>query len=175
MNIPAISLNSLLRIAAALTAITVACAIASGALAPPGAETLTTALAKLAAFTLSILGVSASARGAIIDAGSFSAFVAPQCAAIDIILVFGAGVSISPVPLKARLWALAMGIPAIIALNFARIISLMLIGIIAPERFDVMHLAVSQLSMVVAAFTIWLLWLRSAYAGRWNGETLSAR
>ncbi len=168
------SLNSLPRIAAALVALIVACAIASGVLVLPGAEILTTALAKSVAFVLGMIGVSASANGAIIDASSFSAFVAAQCTAIDIILVFCAGVLIFPVPFKARMWALALGIPAIIALNFARIISLMLIGITFPEHFDFLHLAVSQLSMVVAAFTIWLLWLRSAYAGRWNGEALSA-
>ena len=174
MSIPRVPLNSLPRIAAALAVIVVGCAIASGALALPGAEILTTALAKSAAFALGMIGVSASANGAIIDAGSFSAFVAAQCTALDIVLVFSAGVLICPVPLKARAWALALGIPAIIALNFVRIICLMLIGITSPDSFDFMHLAVSQVSMVVSAFTIWLFWVRRVYFGSWNGEALSA-
>ena len=174
MSIPTIPLNSLPRIAAALAALIVACAIASGGLAPPGAEALSNVLARAAVFALGVIGVSASANGAIIDAGGFSAFVAAQCTAIDIILVFGAGVLIFPVPLKARLWALALGIPTIIALNFARIVSLMLIGVTSPAHFDFMHLAVSQLLMVVSAFAIWLLWVRRVYAGSWNGEALSA-
>ncbi|MDE2686815.1 MAG: archaeosortase/exosortase family protein [Chloroflexota bacterium] len=163
-----------LRIGVVSASVVVASAIAIGTLEPPGVGALATALAWLSAQAAGALGVSASSDGAIIEAGGFSAFVAAQCTAIDIILVFCAGVLIFPVPLKARMWALALGIPAIIALNFARIISLMLIGITFPEHFDFLHLAVSQLSMVVAAFTIWLLWLRSAYAGRWNGEALSA-
>ncbi|MXY47618.1 MAG: hypothetical protein F4Y44_11735 [Chloroflexi bacterium] len=170
MSIP----NSLPRIAAALAALIVACAIASGALVLPGVEILTTVLAKSAAFALGMIGISASANGAIIDAGSFSAFVATQCTAMDIVLVFSAGVLIFPVPLKARVWALALGIPAIIALNFVRIISLMLIGITSPEHFDLLHLTVSQISMVVSALTIWLFWVRRVYFGSWNDEALSA-
>ena len=103
-----------------------------------------------------------------------SAVVAAECTAIELILVFGAAVIVWPVSLRARIWALLMGVPALCVLNFARVVSLLFTGISFPEHFDMVHLAVWQTVMAVAALGMWLLWLRWTSDGERTSE-LAAR
>ena len=98
----------------------------------------------MAGFALGMLGVPASLDGAVINADGFVAVVAAECTAIELILVFGAAVIVWPVSLRARIWALLMGVPALCVLNFARVVSLLFTGISFPEHFDMVHLKVWQ-------------------------------
>ena len=125
-------------------------------------------------FALGMLGVPASLDGAVINMDGFAAVVAAECTAIELILVFSAAVLVSPVSLKARLWALALGVSALCALNLVRIVSLMLVGAGFPEYFEMAHLKVGQTVMAVAALGMWLLWLRWTSDGERTSE-LAAR
>ena len=128
----------------------------------------------MAGFALGMLGVPASLDGAVINADGFVAVVAAECTAIELILVFGAAVIVWPVSLKARIRALLLGVPALCALNLVRVITLLLIGVDFPEHFDMVHLKIWQSAMVLAALTMWLLWLRWASDGERTSE-LAAR
>ena len=148
--------------------------VIAGTVNIPGVDALARGLAYMAGFALGMLGVPASLDGAVINADGFAAVVVAECTAIELILVFGAAVLVSPVSLKARLWALALGVSALCALNLVRIVSLMLVGAGFPEYFEMAHLKVGQTAMAVAALAMWLLWLRWTSDGERTSE-LAAR
>ena len=161
-------LNIAVRAGVFCASLIVAGGVAAGTVNIPGLDALAQGLAYMAGFALGMLGVPASLDGAVINADGFLAVVAAECTAIEFILVFGAAVIVWPVSLKSRIRALLLGVPTLCALNLARVITLLLIGIDYPERFDTAHFAVWQTAMAVAALAIWLLWLRWASHGERN-------
>ena len=148
--------------------------VIAGTVNIPGVDALARGLAYMAGIALGMLGVPASLDGAVINADGFAAVVVAECTAIELILVFSAAVLVSPVSLKARLWALALGVSALCALNLVRIVSLMLVGAGFPEYFEMAHLKVGQTAMAVATLAMWLLWLRWTSDGERTSE-LAAR
>ena len=157
------SLGLVVRVAVVSASLIVASGIAIGTIELPGVGMLALALAGVSTIALEILGSPVSLDGAVIATNGLVVVVAHQCTAIELILVFSALVLVCPVSLKVRAYALLLGIPALCALNLIRVISLVLIGIGFPQHLDTAHLVVWQTFMVVAAFTMWLLWLRWAY------------
>ena len=162
-----------LRVAVVSASLIAASGIAIGTIEVPGIEVLAIALAHVAAFALSVLGASVSLDGAIIDADGFLAVVAAQCTGIELILVFAAAVLVCPVSLRARLWALLLGIPALCALNLVRVVSLLFVGVRFPEHFDTAHLVVWQTVMVAAALAMWLIWCKRSWYKQASGEGAS--
>ena len=156
------------RVVVVSASIIVASGIAIGTIELPGVDILALALAGVSSIALELLGIPVSLDGAIIGASGFLAIIVQQCTAIELLLVFSVAVLVCPVSLKARAFALLLGIPALCVLNLIRIISLVLIGVGFPQHLDTAHLVVWQTAMVVAAFTMWLLWLRRAYNVRRN-------
>ena len=150
------------RIGVVGAALIVASGIAIDTIELPGVDTLAFALAWLSAHAVGLLGVPASSSGTVIDANGFAAVIVPQCTAIEILLVFGSAVFVWPVSFRARLWALALGVPALCALNLARIVSLLLIGASLPEYLDLAHLSVWQTVMAFAGLALWVLWAQWA-------------
>ena len=159
-----------LRIAVVSASLVVASGITIGTIEVPGIGALGVALARVAVLALGVLGVPASLDGAVISTDRLVAVVAAQCTAVELILVFSVGVLVCPVSVSGRIWGLLLGVPSICALNIVRVISLLLVGIGFPERFDMVHLALWQTAMVLAAFVIWLLWLRWASGEAHNSD-----
>jgi exosortase/archaeosortase family protein len=144
--------------------------IAIGTIELPGVGILAIALADISGIALRLLGIPVSLDGAVINASGFLAVIAQQCTAIELLLVFSTLALICPVSLKARAWALLLGIPALCLLNLVRVISLLLIGIGFPHHLDLAHLVIWQSIMVVAAFAMWLLWFQRAYNAERSGR-----
>lgn len=156
-------MKTALRVAVVSASLITASGIAIGTIKVPGIEVLAITLAHAAAFALSILGSSVSLNGAVIEADGFLAVVAAQCTGIELILVFGAAALVCPVSLRARLWALLLGIPALCALNLVRVVSLLIVGASFPEHFDMAHMVVWQTVMAAAALAMWLIWYRQSW------------
>ena len=152
------TLGVAVRLAFLGAGIVAAAAVSNGAVEIPGIRVLSSAIAYTAALTLGVLGVPASLDGAFINADGFLAVIAAECTAIELILVFSAGVLVSPAPLRERGWALLLGIPALCLLNLVRVITLLLAGIAIPHHFDTLHFDLWQPVMAIAALTLWLLW-----------------
>ena len=147
-----------IRVGVVSASLIVASGIAIGTIEPPGIHAFALVLSRLAALTLAVFGVPVSLDGAVIDARGFVAVVVAQCTAIELILVYSVAVLATPVQFRARMWALALGVPALCALNLVRVVSLLLVGIGSPEHFDSAHLVVWQTAMTVAGFMMWLVW-----------------
>ena len=115
-------------------------------------------LAHIAGFTLTLLSVPASSDGAIVGSDAFTAVIVAECTALDVIILFGAAVLAYPASIGARLHGLLLGVAALFALNIARIVSLILIGIHYPDSLEDAHLWVWQTAMALAAIGLWILW-----------------
>ena len=151
-------MKTIVRIGIVSASLIAASGIAIGSIELPGIDALALVIARMAALTLGLGGVPVSLNGAVINVGEFVAVVAAQCTAIELILVYGAAVLATPAHHKARLWALALGIPALCVLNFVRIVSLLLVGFGYPEHFNAAHMVVWQTAMTLVGFAMWRMW-----------------
>ena len=130
---------------------------------PPGAAcaaAITTTLARAATYALTLFGIPVTLNNATIIAGDFHAIISPECAALDITTLLAAAILIYPAPLASRLRAILLGALALAALNYIRIITLLLIGMSHPRYVDFAHNVVWQAALITAAIAIWLLWYR---------------
>ena len=133
-------------------------AVVSGEVSSAWLDAFCAILAQITGFALTLLGVPASSDGAIVGADAFTAIIVQECSALDVIIIFGAAVLAYPASIGARLRGLLLGVAALFALNIARIVSLILIGIHYPDSLEDAHLWVWQPAMAIAAIGLWILW-----------------
>lgn len=157
------------RVAIIFVASLAATAVVSGEVGGAWLDAFCALLAQIAGFALTLLGVPASSDGAIVGADAFSAVIVQECSALDVIILFGAAVLVYPASIGARLRGLLLGVAALFALNIARIVSLILIGIHYPDSLEDAHLWVWQTAMALAAIGLWMLWIPSATIGKASG------
>lgn len=114
------------------------------------------AYARLAGAVLGLFEPGIVVTGARID-GRFPMEIVRNCDAIEINILFVSAVLAFPAAWRRRAVALAVGLPALVALNVLRICLLYFVGASAPERFAVVHEQVFPLFLVVAAALAFLL------------------
>ena len=146
------------RVAIIFAAALAATMIVSGEMSGAWLDALCAMLARMAGFALTLLGIPASSDGATVGSDAFSAVIVQECSALDVIILFGAAALVYPASIGARLRGLILGVAALFALNIARIVSLMLIGIHYPDSLEDTHIWVWQPAMAIAAIGLWLLW-----------------
>lgn len=164
--------RNVVRVAAIFAAALAATAVVSGETGGVWLDVFCALLAQIAGFALTLIGVPASSDGAIVGADTFTAIIAPECAALDVIILFGSAVLAYPASIGARLRGLLLGVVALFALNITRIVSLMLIGIHYPDSLEDAHLLAWQTAMALAAIGLWMLWhwwVSSASMGEASG------
>ncbi|MEK6675689.1 MAG: hypothetical protein AABZ47_08550 [Planctomycetota bacterium] len=89
----------------------------------------------------------------------FSVTIERGCDAVQPSALFCAAVLASPVPLLARLSAVALGTTLLMLLNFVRILSLYYTGAYFRPAFDIMHLDVWQMLFIALAVFFWIYWV----------------
>ena len=128
---------------------------------PPGiacATAISDTLARAASYPLALFDARVALDSANITAGDFHAIIVLECSALDIITLFIAATLVYPAPLTSRLRGALLGALALTALNYIRVITLLLIGIRYPQYVDFAHEILWQAALITAAFGIWLLW-----------------
>ena len=146
------------RVAIIFAAALAATMIVSGEMRGAWLDAFCALLAGIAGFALTLLGVPASSDGATVGSDAFSAVIVQECSALDVVILFGAAVLAYPASIGARLRGLLLGVAVLFALNIARIVSLILIGIHYPDSLEDAHLWVWQPAMAIAAIGLWMLW-----------------
>ena len=159
-----LSWNLAVRAAVFSAGLILATGISIGTVDLPGVGVISRAIANIATFALGHFGVPVTQDATIINAnaGGFIAIVSAECTAIEILLVFSAGVLVWPVSLRAKATAILLLVPILVVLNLVRVISLLLTGVGIPEHFDTVHLTIWQPAMLLAAMAMWLRWQRWA-------------
>ena len=150
--------RNVVRAAVIFAAALAATAVVSGEMGGVWLDAFCALLARIAGFALTLLGVPASSDGATVGADAFTAIIVTECSALDVIILFSAAVLVYPSAIGARLRGLLLGVAALFALNIARIVSLILIGIHYPDSLEDAHLFVWQPAMAIAAIGLWILW-----------------
>lgn len=95
----------------------------------------------------------------------FTAQVIPACTGLFTTAIFLAAVIAYPCAWPRKLSGVALGIFGLFAINWTRIVSLLLIGGYWPGAFDVAHLVIWRSAVLVIAAFLWLTWARKATHG----------
>src|SRR5262245_47539758 len=98
---------------------------------------LSRAVARAAVFCLNLLGAGAGLSESTITYGSRSFQIVPECTGVEVIGLFVAAVLAFPARWKARARGLALGVPALAALNGVRVLTLVYAGARSPKALDV--------------------------------------
>lgn len=80
------------------------------------------------------------------------------CDAVEPSALFVAAVLASPVALRSRILAAAVGTIFLMLVNFLRIVSLFLTAVHWRRAFDIVHLDVWQTLFIILALLLWALW-----------------
>jgi exosortase/archaeosortase family protein len=119
-------------------------------------------VARGAVFFLNLLGAGAVLSESTITYGSRSFRIVPECTGVEVIGLFVAAVLAFPARWKSRVRGLALGIPALAALNGIRVLTLVYAGARSPKALDYGHLYVWPVIVLGVTVALWLSWARSA-------------
>lgn len=127
-------------------------------------EPLTRWTARTTAWTLRLLGANGYASGNFVTSSLYSFRIIFECTAIFPIIIFIAAVLTYPCAWSRKLLGVVLGVPALVAINLVRVVSLFYVGHWFPSAVDALHLLVWQSLMIFCTVALWLLWAgRLAY------------
>ena len=139
-------------------------AIAITFLLSPASRALRTSLelflAQTAGAFLSWFQHSVSVLGSMVTVNDFSAEIIPACTGLFSTSIFLAAVLAYPSTAKSKLLGLAIGVFGILALNWLRIVSLLVIGAHWRPAFEFTHLVVWRSLVIFFALFLWLFWVK---------------
>lgn len=118
----------------------------------------TTAIAKVSAALLNLIGQSVSVSGTVIRSSRFAVNINNGCNGVEAMLILLASIVAFPASMKARAVGLLLGALAVQALNAVRIVTLYLLGAYQPRLFDLFHTAVWQIVIILSAIGFFLIW-----------------
>jgi exosortase H (IPTLxxWG-CTERM-specific) len=108
---------------------------------------------------LNVLGQETTVAGTAIRSSGFAVNIQRGCDAIEPSWLFCAAVLAFPVSWKTKPIALLAGVPVILMLNLVRIVSLYFIGIHAPALFNLFHLEIWPVVLILVALLLWMGWI----------------
>jgi len=109
-------------------------------------------------------GVMLAPFGAVVVSGNrigfdgFWVVVVEACNGVLPTTIYLAAVPAFPASWSARVWGVAIGIPAIFALNLVRVASLLVLGAYWPSAFEHVHIYVWQTLVVALSMAVWIFW-----------------
>lgn len=122
-------------------------------------EELARLTAAVTAFLLRLAGAEGEAVGTFVQARHCSFEIIGECTAYYPCALYIAAVLAYPTSVRARLQGLALGVPALLAVNQLRLVSLCWVHGVAPEHFETAHVVVWQSLIMFATVLLWLGWL----------------
>ena len=114
--------------------------------------------ASIASRVLQWMGEPVQRTEFMVHSDRFALEIRRGCDAIEPIGLFIAAVLAFPAHWRQRAIALAIGLPALLALNIVRIVSLFEIGVHAPATFASAHVELWQSLFIIATMFLWAMW-----------------
>lgn len=105
-----------------------------------------------------LLPVDPVIRGALISIGGFSVNVIAECTAVHLVALYAAFIFAFPAKCPEKWIGLGSGTLLLFTVNIARIAAVTLIGRYFPTRFEVVHVYLGQLGMLVVVIVMCLAW-----------------
>lgn len=131
----------------------------------PISRPLRTALEHFLAWTtggfLSWFDPTVAVMGSVVAIQGFVASIVPACTGLFTTAIFLSAVLALPSSWKQKLSGALWGIMGILAFNWVRIVTLLLIGAYIPDALDFMHLVVWRSLLIFFALFLWLRWADS--------------
>ena len=106
---------------------------------------------------LSLFG-HVTASGTHLEFDGFPAKIVEACNGVLPIYIFLAAVLAFPSTWPEKLRGMLLGIPIILLINVARVVSLMILGAHNPDIVERVHIDVWQTAVVVLSMGIWIYW-----------------
>jgi exosortase/archaeosortase family protein len=103
---------------------------------------------------------------AIYHPTGFAYEISHGCIGLVPAALLGVSISVYPAGTRTKLIGLAVGIPLLIGVNFARLVHLFYLGVHRPDFFHVAHTVVWQGVIIVTVVGLWLTW--TLYAERYK-------
>ncbi len=121
-------------------------------------------LARAVAWTVNLFGADAMAEGQMVRSSQFSIQIAMGCDGVEASCLFLAGVLAYPTGWREKMMGLAAGVPAIHAINLARLVMLYYAGILLPSVVEEVHVYVAQTIVILLSTVLLLFWLQRVAA-----------
>jgi len=118
----------------------------------------TSAIARVSAVILNVLGEQVTVNGTEIRSSRFAVAIENGCNGVETALLFGAAVLAFPAPWRRRLIGFLAGFGAIQAINLVRVVSLFWIGAHRPALFSSSHTVLWQSIVVLCGVLFFLAW-----------------
>ena len=125
-----------------------------------------TLLAAVAAAVLRAMEVPATRALDVVTGSGFAMHVAPVCDGADLVVILGMAILLSPAPWRLRAWGIAAALLLTQLLNLGRLVFMFVIGVYAPEHFDLFHHVLWQVIAIVFCVGLYAMWLSLTPVGR---------
>ncbi len=117
-------------------------------------------------FCLRALGIGAVREVSVVYLpGGFGYEISRGCVGLVPALFLGVAISAYPAIPQRKLLGLAVGIPALLTINLARLVHLFYLGTYRPDIFHLAHEVIWQGVIIFVVFGIWLGWAIWADSG----------
>jgi exosortase/archaeosortase family protein len=103
--------------------------------------------------------VAHASSGATVRLGSFAVEIRSNCNAIYEIGLYTAAVWAYPASLRERLIGTLVGAAVLYVVNFLRIMTLLVLGLLQPAWFESTHLYAWQVLFLLVVATCWITWV----------------
>jgi archaeosortase B (VPXXXP-CTERM-specific) len=124
-------------------------------------------MVRLRELTANVLGIILSAagadvmvNGALVSINGFGLEIIDECTAVFSSIVYCACILAYPTTLRKKGIGVALGIPALYAINILRLVILAQVGQTRPALFEFVHVYLWQASFIIFIVVIFLLWLK---------------
>lgn len=121
-------------------------------------EPFTGWVARSSGWLLSAIGQDVTMQGTVIQSPQFAVNIRNGCNGVETLVIFCSAVLAFPASWRSRAFGLILGILAIQAINFLRVIALFLTGAYYPKWFDSSHTVVWQTVVILCGVLLWMFW-----------------
>lgn len=126
----------------------------------PAAWALMVATATATSALLGVAGVPCTLdQGNLLYLTNHTFRIDPGCTGVTWLLLFTIAVLLMPVTGKRKMQGLLVGLPALIILNFGRLVVVALVSEHSPASFEFVHDRIMQGGFVVATAALWAIWM----------------
>ncbi len=109
-------------------------------------------------FVLDLLGYGVRVEGDLVFVNGSPLRVIDECTSVYSLIVFAACVLAYPVGLREKIVGLAGGVPFIYGVNLIRLVSLSFVVVEFPSLFEVIHLYVWQVTLIILIVLALVFW-----------------
>jgi len=122
---------------------------------------------------LRFFGEDVTRTGDVLRGPSFSCAVGDGCSGMSAITLVIAGLLSFPAPVRRKVLGFVVLVPAVLIVNILRIAGLFWTGVHAPAVFNLAHVYIGQVVVIVVTLALWWLWISWSSRPRAASSSLS--